>query len=77
MTCKELIDFLDDYVDGRLAADERTRFDRHLGVCRDCRSYLASYQATVRLAQNAAAEDVAAGMPKGLIEAIRAARRNA
>ncbi|MCC6361642.1 MAG: zf-HC2 domain-containing protein, partial [Phycisphaerales bacterium] len=31
MTCKELAEFLMDYLDGELPAETRAVFDRHLG----------------------------------------------
>jgi anti-sigma factor RsiW len=53
-TCKELIDFLDDYVAGELPSDRHTRFDRHLRFCPSCRAYLASYRETISTARLAA-----------------------
>ena len=73
LTCRELTEFLDDYLAGALAADRRALFDRHLAVCPDCRNYLASYRATVRLVK-AAGERTMQGVPEGLIKAVVAAR---
>ena len=47
MTCREVADFLAEYVAGTLAADIRGQFDRHLSVCPNCRAYLATYRATI------------------------------
>src|SRR5438128_4830644 len=44
MTCRELIEFLIDYLDGTLAPQERERFDAHLAVCPACVRYLDSYR---------------------------------
>jgi anti-sigma factor RsiW len=49
MTCREVADFLADYVSGALTADVRAQFDRHLSVCSNCRAYLATYRATIEL----------------------------
>ena len=78
MTCRELIEFLDDYFAGDLTAEVRAEFDRHLGLCRDCRQYLTSYRRTVELVRSAAADDPAAPAeaPQGVINAIRAAQRH-
>jgi anti-sigma factor RsiW len=73
LTCRELTEFLDDYIADVLAADRRAVFDRHLAVCPDCRNYLASYQATVRLVK-VAGEATMQGVPDGLIKAVTAAR---
>jgi anti-sigma factor RsiW len=84
MTCRELIDFLDDYLAGDLPADQRTAFDRHLSLCVDCRNYLASYKDTIRLGKSAFAadappmdRDVPADVPDGLLKAILAATTGA
>jgi anti-sigma factor RsiW len=78
MTCRELTDFLDDYLDGSLAAQARATFDTHIGECPECATYLATYAATIRLAKVAAAEPdrpIPCGVPEELVQAILAARR--
>lgn len=77
ITCKELIEFIADYLDGELAADARHEFERHLKVCPSCVAYLESYKATVALGKEVvrASEDPASGVvPEGLVRAIREAR---
>lgn len=80
MTCRELIEFLMTYLDGALPADERARFDTHLGECPECVAYLRTYVETVKLAQGArvASDDpVGDDVPEELVRAIVAARRKA
>ncbi len=77
MTCRELVDFLDDYVAGDLAADVRGRFEAHLTECRDCVVYLRSYRDSVRLLRDAGRDldaEAATDVPPELLTAIRAAR---
>ena len=78
MTCLEIADFLFDYLSGELAADVRLRFERHLALCGNCRAYLATYRATIRLASAANVTATAAAVPEELVTAIvdslRAAR---
>ncbi len=77
MTCRELIEFLDRYRDGELAAEERTEFEAHLARCPYCVDYLESYERTVRLGQTRFRDPDAAlpeGVPEELMAAIRAAR---
>ena len=73
LTCRELTEFLDDYVAGALKEGRRAVFEGHLAVCPDCRNYLASYRATVRLVK-AARDTGIAGVPEGLVKAVLAAR---
>ena len=78
MTCRELAEFLMDYLDGALPEDDRHRFEGHLGECPDCVAYLQSYRAAVRLGRSLCdeADDTPpAGMPEELVRAILAARR--
>lgn len=78
MTCRELADFIADYLSGELPANVRTAFDDHLRVCPNCRKYLASYEETVKLGRRAFEHDDAelpADIPEDLVTAILAARR--
>jgi anti-sigma factor RsiW len=80
MTCRDVIEFLLDYVAGTVSAEERTVFEAHLAVCPPCVAYLKSYQATVQLGQAALSESDEADpppMPEELISAILAARKGA
>jgi anti-sigma factor RsiW len=77
LTCRELIEFLDDYVADALAATERARFDAHLDVCPACVRYLRGYQGTLRAVALAFAPDAAppADVPEQLVNAILASRK--
>ena len=78
MTCKELIGFLMDYVEGELPPDAQRHFDHHLGLCTDCRSYVDSYRETVRLGKMICQPDkegLPADIPEDLVQAILATRR--
>lgn len=67
LTCRELIEFLMDYLDGALPKGERDAFDHHLGICPDCVSYLESYRETARLSAEVA-RDPDAGLPEDVPE---------
>lgn len=71
ITCKELIDFLDDYVADDLEPSRRIEFERHLRVCPSCRAYLASYRETIRLTRGVWAADPTT-LPPELMTAILA-----
>jgi anti-sigma factor RsiW len=78
VTCRELADFIIDYVGGTLPSDVRRTFEHHLGICPNCVNYLANYQASIALGRGVfKADDKAAaesGAPEELIAAILAAR---
>jgi anti-sigma factor RsiW len=74
MTCREVSEFLADYLSEELAQPSRRSFEEHLAECPDCRAYLASYKATVELGKAAFAEDENAAVPEQLVRAILRAR---
>ena len=78
MTCRELADFLMDYVNEELPSDVRRDFDRHLGLCPNCVAYVRTYRTTIELGRRAFADaDAEAGaeVPPELVRAILAARK--
>lgn len=79
MTCREVADFLMDYVSGELTGDILRSFEHHLSLCEACRIYLADYQATIDIGRRAFEDEdaaaAAAGVPEDLVKAILAARR--
>ena len=52
MSCQELVELVTDYLEGALAADDRARFEEHLGECAGCRAYLAQMQSALRLVRD-------------------------
>lgn len=78
MTCKELVEFLMDYLDGDLPEPQRKSFEEHLSACPDCIAYLATYEETIALGKQAYTADdepVPAAVPEDLIRAILSARK--
>lgn len=77
LTCRELVDFLHDHLEGRLAPDEQAAFDAHLAACAACRAYLRTYADTIRLAKDAFCDPTdapPAEPPEALVRAILDAR---
>jgi anti-sigma factor RsiW len=40
LTCRELVELITDYLEGRLEAGQRASLERHLDSCRGCAAYL-------------------------------------
>ena len=79
LTCRELVDFLADYLDTTLAPDVRAAFETHIAGCAGCGAYLRSYAETIRLVKRACsapADPVPREVPEDLVRAILAARRS-
>ncbi len=47
ITCRQLVELVSDYLEGRLDAPARERFEAHLAVCPDCREYVDQVRHTV------------------------------
>ena len=79
VTCREFVEFLDDYVSGVLSKAERAAFNAHLAACPSCVAYMKTYQASVRAGKTVFAttgnESVPAEVPEELVRAVVAACR--
>lgn len=77
LTCRELIEFLMDYLDGELPSEQQSAFQQHLDCCCDCVQFLKTYQATVDLEKKSLCtceDEIPASVPEELVQAILAAR---
>jgi anti-sigma factor RsiW len=48
ITCRQFVELATDYLEGRLAAAERERFEDHLALCPGCQAYMDQMEATLR-----------------------------
>ena len=77
LSCKQFVDFIDEYLSGGLLSVVRSEFDRHMALCPSCVEYLRTYQTTIELVRTAAPGDEldhSAEAPEDLIQASLAAR---
>jgi anti-sigma factor RsiW len=63
IVCRQAVELMTDYLEGRLSRAERRRFEAHLGKCPHCTEYLAQLRETIRLTGQAAAPE---GLPPQL-----------
>jgi len=49
MNCKELVELVTDYLEGKLPSVETVRFEQHLSTCDGCTNYLAQIRQTIRV----------------------------
>jgi len=78
ITCKEFDGFMVDYLDNELSDKQRSKFELHIRMCRECRQYLDAYQRTIEVSQAAcsSADDaVPNDVPDDLVKAILKARK--
>ena len=78
LTCRELIDQLDAYVDGSMPAEQRAALDAHFAVCTACVAYLKNYRQTIAMSRAVLSDanvPVPPDVPKELMAAILASRK--
>jgi predicted anti-sigma-YlaC factor YlaD len=71
LTCKELVEVVTDYLEGRLSPAERVRFEEHVAFCSWCRTYLDQMRETVRLTGTLAEDDLSPEARGGLLRVFR------
>jgi predicted anti-sigma-YlaC factor YlaD len=78
MTCREVADFISDYLAGQLPGEIAVPFEHHLSRCPNCVNYISSLRSTIDLSRRAFEQqpvDPPLPMPEELVQAILAARR--
>jgi anti-sigma factor RsiW len=71
MPCRELVEVITDYLEGRLPETDRRRFEAHLAECEVCRLYLEQFQQTVRALGRLPEESLSPEMRRSLLKAFR------
>jgi anti-sigma factor RsiW len=72
LACKELVEIITDYFEGRLSEEDRRRFDVHLLGCGGCRNYVEQMRTTIAVAGRLGEEDVPPEGRDRLLAAFRA-----
>jgi predicted anti-sigma-YlaC factor YlaD len=71
LDCREVVEILDDYLAGAMAAAERNRVERHLAECEGCLNYLEQLRTTIRLTGRLTEQAVPPEAMAALLEAFR------
>ena len=58
LTCEQITDLLNDYINQEMDATLRAAFERHLQNCTDCAAFLKTYRQTMHVTQTLRYEDV-------------------
>lgn len=76
LTCRDVLEFLDLFIDGELPPEHAANFKIHTDKCPPCREYLKTYRETLRLTNicgehaHKPEQDAASTFPDGLVRAI-------
>ena len=71
LSCKEVVEVVNDYLEGVMSPPDRERFDAHLSNCDGCTNYLEQMRETIRLTGMLTEDQVPAGQRERLREAFR------
>lgn len=71
LSCQELVELVTDYLENALSADDRVRFEAHIGRCDGCTVYLRQMRQTIELTGSLSAEALSADAERVLLRAFR------
>jgi hypothetical protein len=74
ITCQEVTELVNDYVEGALAPHAMALFEQHLNFCGGCDWYVEQIRTTIRATGRLSEADVPAPIRDGLLLAFRARR---
>ncbi len=72
LSCRELVELVTEYLEAKLPADERTRFELHLGYCGPCRTYLEQLRQVLSASGRLTEDELAPEVQASLLGAFRA-----
>jgi anti-sigma factor RsiW len=75
LSCKEVVELVTDYLEGRLSRRDRRRFERHLKACDGCTNYLEQMRETLRVLGRLEEQHISKRAQQELLEAVRDFRR--
>jgi len=75
LACREAVELMSDYLDGRLSDADRLRLERHLADCPYCEEYLAQLRITIDALGRAEPDDLPEAALDELVELYRRWRR--
>jgi len=75
LPCQELVELVTDYLEDRLSASERARFEAHVAACSGCRVYLEQMRQTVRALGRLSEETIEPEARDRLLRAFRTWKR--
>jgi anti-sigma factor RsiW len=75
ITCQEVVEIVNDYVEGALSPDEREAVELHLNLCDGCSDYLQQLRLTIALTGELPADALSPEVEEELCRAFRSFRR--
>jgi anti-sigma factor RsiW len=71
MACRELVEVVSEYIEGRMSETDRARFDAHLEECPYCVEYVEQMRQTIEALGEVPPDSISAQTRKELLQAFR------
>ena len=71
MSCKEFVELVTEYLEGRLSPEDVQRFDQHMDDCFWCARYLEQMRTTIRTVGRIEEDDLSPDAKDALLHAFR------
>jgi anti-sigma factor RsiW len=71
LACRDAVELVTDYLEGRLSRRNRRRFEAHVAACPNCRAYVDQIRRTIAVAGKIEPEDLAPEARGDLIQLFR------
>ena len=71
LTCSEIVELVTDYLEGGLSAQDRDRFEEHIGSCDLCLTYLDQMRQTIATVGRLREDELTPEVRDGLLHAFR------
>lgn len=71
LTCRQLVELVTDYLEGKLPFDDRSRLEQHLCFCDPCVTYLEQMRQVLRATGRLTEESVAPEAREKLLDVFR------
>ncbi len=71
LVCRDAVELVTDYLEGRLSRRNRRRFEAHIAACPNCRTYLDQIRHTVAAVGTIQPEDLGPEAREELVELFR------
>jgi len=75
LTCREMVELMNDYLEETMSSEVRARFEEHLAGCDGCTNYLAQLRETIRVTGRLTEEQIPMRDRDALLRAFRDWRR--
>ena len=71
LVCRQAVELMADYLDGRLSASDMQRLEAHLAGCPHCSEYLAQLRVTIDALGRAEPDDLSDDAIDGFVDLYR------